>query len=313
MKKCFSLLLALVLMLGLSLAFAEGQEALRIGALKGPTAMGLVKMMKDNEGKDNYAFTLFGSPDALVPSLMKGELDLACVPVNLAAILYANSKGAIKVVNVNTLGVLYIVERGESVKTLADLKGRTLYASGKASTPEYVLNHLLTSAGIGDITAEWKAEHAEVLAALMADETGVALLPQPFVTIAQSKSPDIKVALDLNQEWEALGQGTLITGVTVARQDVIAQHGDALADFLGDYEASVAYVNANVKEAAALIGEFDIFAAPMAEKALPHCSISFVKGEEMKSMLTPFYQMLFDQNPQTTGGSLPDDDFYYLP
>ena len=312
MKKLISLLLCVLLLSALAPSLAEEhQTALRVGALKGPTAMGLVKMMKDSK---DFAFTLAASPDALVPALVKGELDLACIPVNLAAILYANTKGAIKVVNINTLGVLYIVERGESVKTLADLKGRTIYASGKASTPEYVLNHLLKTAGVEDAKVEWKAEHAEALAALMQDDKALALLPQPFVTVAQTKSQDIKIALDLNKEWQEQMGSPLITGVTVARQAAFTDLGEEIfAEFLAEYEASVAYVNANVKEAAALIGEFDIFAAPVAEKALPYCNITFIKGEEMKAMLEPFYQMLFDQNPASTGGALPDEAFYYLP
>ncbi|NLX82537.1 MAG: ABC transporter substrate-binding protein [Clostridiales bacterium] len=313
MKKLTSILLASLLILSVLSGLAEAPPPpLRVGALKGPTAMGLVKLMKDDEGKNGYAFTLAASPDALVPELVRGNLDLACVPVNLAAILYANTKGAIQVVNINTKGVLYIVERGETVKSLADLKGRTIYASGKASTPEYALNHLLSEAGV-EANLEWKAEHAEALAALMADEKGLALLPQPFVTVAQSKSQDIRMALDLNAQWKEQFDSELITGVTVARKEVIKQDAERLANFLTDYEASITYVNENVPEAAALIGEFDIFNAQVAEKALPHCSIAFVKGEEMKALLVPFYQMLFEQNPQATGGSLPDDGFYYLP
>lgn len=312
MKKFAALLLALLLTLSLLTALAEAPAPLRVGALKGPTAMGLVKMMKDDEGTDNYVFTLAASPDALVPTLVRGELDLACLPVNLAAILYANTKGAVQVVNINTLGVLYILERGDSVQSLANLSGRTIYASGKASTPEYALSHLLKEAGVADVNMEWKAEHAEALAALMADENGLALLPQPFVTVAQGKSPDIRVALDLNQAWADQFGSALITGVTVARREVLEAQPEAIARFLTDYEASIHYVNDNVAEAAALIGEFDIFNAQVAEKALPFCNIAFVKGMEMQAMLMPFYQMLFDQDAATTGGSLPDEGFYHL-
>lgn len=313
MKKSIALLLVLVLSLSVLSVFATEEKPLRVGALKGPTSMGLVKLMKDKEGTSEYAFFLAASPDALVPELVRGDLDIACLPVNLAAILYANTKGAVRVVNVNTLGVLYIVERGETVKTLSDLKGKTVYASGKSSTPEYALNYLLEKAQVDGLDIQWKAEHAEALAALMADPTALALLPQPFVTVAQTKSPDIRIALDLNKEWEALGEGSLITGVTVARAEVIEQQPEKLNQFLKDYEASANYVNANHKEAAQLIGEFDIIAAPVAEKALPYAGITFVSGQDMVTLLKPFYQMLFDSNPATTGGSLPTDDFYYAP
>ena len=313
MKKLISLALAFILALASLAALAETETPLRVGALKGPTSMGLVKLMKDQEEKANYAFTLAASPDALLPELVRGDLDVACLPVNLAAILYANTKGAVRVVNVNTLGVLYIVERGEGVQSLSDLKGRTLYASGKASTPEYVLNYLLKQAGLEEVDVQWKAEHAEALAALMSDPTALAMLPQPFVAVAQGKSPDIRIALDLNKEWENLGQGSLITGVTVARADLIETQPEKLAEFLEEYKASVEYVTANMKEAAQLIGELDIINAQAAEKALPYCGITFQTGEDMVRVLKPFYQMLFDSNPKTTGGSLPDDTFYYTP
>lgn len=311
MKKFLAIALAALLLLSSLPVDGEGEKPLNIGALKGPTAMGLVKLMKDSEGGQDYAFTLAASPDALLPSLTRGELDLACVPVNLAAILYANTKGAVRVVNINTLGVLYIVEQGETVNSLEDLRGRTLYASGKASTPEYALQHLLNLAKVAEVDIQWKAEHAEALAALMADKTALAMLPQPFVTVAQGKNPAIRVALDLNAEWEKLGEGKLITGVTVARRELIENQPERLAQFLADYEQSVSFVNENIKEAAELIGAYDIINAQAAEKALPFCSITFIKGREMADLLIPFYQVLFDFNPMTTGGSLPDDSFYY--
>ncbi len=314
MKKLCSLVMALLVLLAVLPGLNETRAApLRVGALKGPTAMGLVKLMEDARDSTAYAFTLAASPDALVPALARGELDLACLPVNLAAILYANTQGALRVVNINTLGVLYIVERGESVHQTADLAGRTVYASGKASTPEYVLSHLLTQAGLEDVTVEWKAEHAEALAALLNDPAGLAMLPQPFVTVAQTRNPDIRIALDLNAEREALGAGTLITGVTVARAELIDAQPERLAAFLADHEASAAFVSQNIPEAARLIGGFDIINEQVAQKALPYCGITFISGEDMVQRLQAFYQMLFEQNPASTGGALPDDAFYYRP
>ena len=312
LNRIFILLLCVALCSASLLALAE-QAPVRVAALKGPTAMGLVKLMADDKEKGEYAFTLAASPDALVPALAKGDVDVACLPVNLAAILYQNTKGAIQVTNVNTLGVIYIVEKGEGVKTLSDLSGRKVYASGKASTPEYALNYLLEKAGVSDVTVDWKAEHSEALAAFLADPTGLAMLPQPFVTVAQTKNDQIKIALDLTREWEAVTGDTMVTGVTVARVAFLEHNPEAAAKFLKDYAASVDYVNTNVKEAAALIGEYDIVAAPVAEKALPYCNITFVAGEGMEKTLSPFYQMLFDQNPKSVGGQVPDAAFYYKP
>ena len=195
-----------------------------IAALKGPTAMGLVKLMKDSESGETtgneYTFTLAGSADEVTPALLKGELDMACVPANLAAVLYNKTEGEIEVLAVNTLGVLYIVENGESVHSMADLKGKTIVAAGKGSTPEYALRYLLTENGIdpdNDVTIDWKSEHSECVAALASGQASVALLPQPFVTVAQSKLEGLRMALDLTEEWDKLDNGSaLITGVIVA-------------------------------------------------------------------------------------------------
>ena len=290
-----------------------------IAALKGPTAMGLVKLMKDSESGETtgneYTFTLAGSADEVTPALLKGELDMACVPANLAAVLYNKTEGEIEVLAVNTLGVLYIVENGESVHSMADLKGKTIVAAGKGSTPEYALRYLLTENGIdpdNDVTIDWKSEHSECVAALASGQASVALLPQPFVTVAQSKIEGLRMALDLNAEWDALDNGSaLITGVIVARRAVVEENPAAVNEFLKEYAASVDYVNANTADAAALIGEYSIVDAAVAEKALPYCNIVCITGSEMKDKLSGYLQVLADAEPSSVGGTLPGDDFYY--
>lgn len=310
MKKLTILLLSLAVLLAPAAVMAE---PLRVAALKGPTAMGLVKLMKDSEGGKDYSFTLAASPDAVLPGLLRGEIDLACIPANLAAILYANTQGAVRVVNINTLGVLFILQRGEGVHQLSDLAGRKIHASGKSSTPEYALNHLLDLAGVEKVEIEWKGEHAEALAALRNDPMGLAMLPQPFAALAMEKDPNIRIALDLNREWENLSGGSLITGVTVARKELLEGDQAGLNRFLSDYQASIAYVNENTAQAAGLIEEYGILNAKTAEKALPDCAITFIMGQEMKGLLDLFYQVLFQQNPASTGGAVPDGAFYYVP
>ncbi|MBQ2752054.1 MAG: ABC transporter substrate-binding protein [Oscillospiraceae bacterium] len=294
----------------------------KVMALKGPTAMGMVKMMDEvdngNIKSNNYSFSLAGAIDEVTPKLVKGEVDIAAVPANLSSVLYNNTKGQVKVLAVNTLGVIYIVESGENVKTVEDLRGKTVYASGKGATPEYGLNYVLEKNGINpasDLTIEWKSEHAECLTALMADPNAIAMLPQPFVTTAQMKNEGIRVALDLTEEWEKLQTGEdksmMITGVVVARADFIEKNPAAVADFLDNYSASVEFVNGNVEKAAELVGNYGIVPAPVAIKALPECNITFVEGAEMKEGLSGYLKALFDQNPKAVGGALPADDFYF--
>lgn len=310
----------------------DDTAAFKIAALKGPTAMGLVKLMKDNDEMTSallssakpyegevgnlYTFTLAGSADEVTPLLIKGELDMACVPANLAAVLYGKTDGALEVLAVNTLGVLYIVESGDTVQSMADLKGKTIVAAGKGSTPEYALRYLLSENGIdpdNDVTIDWKSEHSECVAALASGQAAIALLPQPFVTVAQTKIEGLRMALDLTAEWDKLDNGSgLITGVIVARREVVDANPNAVDAFLKDYAASVEWVNGNTAEAAQLISEYGIVeAAPVAEKALPYCNIVCITGSEMKEKLSGYLQVLSDAEPASVGGALPGEDFYY--
>lgn len=317
MKKLVSALLALLLTLSVC-AFADG-ETVRVVALNGPTGMGMVKMMKDEAENPGYQFSLESAPDVITPAIIKGEVDIACVPANLASVLFNKTQGGVQVLAVNTLGVLYIVERGDTIHTAEDLRGRTLYVSGKGATPEYAINYILTGAGLDpekDVDLQFCAEHAECLTNLLANENAVAMLPQPFVTVAQTKASDLRVALDLTEEWDKLQEGSeapssMITGVVVARKAFVEANPDAVKAFLTEYAASVAYVNENVDEAAKLIGEYGIVAENVAKVAVPKCNIVCITGEEMKTKLSGYLNVLFVQNPATVGGQLPDDGFYY--
>ena len=338
MKKSLAACLALVMCL--TLAACGGKEGetpaeesvnVRVAALKGPTAMGMVKLMSDYapveealEDKENvvtagggntYEFTLAASADEVSPKLMQGELDIACVPANLASVLYNRTDGGIVTLAVNTLGVLYIVENGNSVQSMADLAGRTIVASGKGSTPEYALRYLLTENGIDpdkDVTIDWKSEHSECVAALASGQASIALLPQPFVTVAQNKIEGLRMALDLTAEWDKLDNGSgLITGVIVARRDVVEANPGAVDSFLQNYAASVEWVNANNADAAQLIAEYGIIDATVAEKALPYCNIVCVTGTEMMDMLSGYLSVLWEQDAESVGGGMPNDDFYY--
>lgn len=318
MKRIFAILLTLVLAVS-GVALAENSAPVRVSALMGPTGMGLVKLMKDSEGSGEYEFTLAASADLITPKLIKGEMDIACVPANLASVLYNKTNGGISVLAVNTLGVLYIVERGTTISSVQDLRGKTVYASGKGATPEFALNYLLAEAGIDpakDLNLIYKSEHAECLTALIRDENAVAMLPQPFVTVAQTKKDDIRIALDMTEEWNRLQEGRenpsgMLTGVVIARTEFVKNNPGKVEAFLQDYNASVEFVNANVDEGARLIGEYGIVAENVAKIAIPYCKIVCIRGEEMKTLLSGYLNVLAGQNPASIGGRVPEDDFYY--
>ncbi|MFA6670359.1 MAG: ABC transporter substrate-binding protein [Bacillota bacterium] len=291
---------------------------IRIGGLKGPTSMGMVKLMEaaeTGEATNNYTFTISGSADEVTPKLIKGELDMVAVPANLASVLYNNTNGEVKLLAVNTLGVIYIVEKGNEVQSFEDLKGKTIYATGKGSTPEYALRYLLSENGIDpdkDVKLEWKAEPTEVVALLSELENGVAMMPQPFVTVAQTQIEGLRIAIDLTKEWDALDNGSaLITGVLVVRKDFAEKHPKQIAAFLDEYKQSTEYVNANIPEASKLVEKYGIVKAAVAEKAIPYCNIYFMEGTEMKTSMQGYLNVLFEQNQKSIGGELPKDDFYY--
>lgn len=290
-----------------------------VSVLKGPTGMGLVKLMNDADSEEalcnNYTFSMAASADEITPQFIQGNIDIACVPANLASVLYNKTEGNVQVLAVNTLGVLYIAENGDTINSVADLKGKTIYASGKGATPEYGLRYVLSQNGIDpdkDVTIEWKSEHSECVSAIAASEGAAALIPQPFLTTAQMKNDSIRVALDLTEEWDKLEtDSSMVTGVAVIRKEAADAHPEAVKNFLKEYAGSVEWVNSNTSEAAALIEKYDIVKAAVAEKALPECHIVCMTGKDMKTALSGYLSALAEQNPQAVGGKLPDDAFYF--
>lgn len=332
MKKFVSLVLALVLALSMTAcgqtrgddpAPADDTQAekvtIRLGGLKGPTSMGMVKLLADAEEgltANGYTFTMAASAPDLTPQFIKGELDILAVPVNLGATLYANTDGGVMLLAASTLGVLYIVERGDTVESFADLAGRTVYATGKGTTPEYALTYLLAQNGLTlgeDVTVEWKSEPTEVVAQMAQEEGAVAMLPQPFVTVAQGQVEGLRVALDLSAQWDGLDKGSrLVTAGLLVRREFAEAHPDAVAKFLEEYAASVDYVNANPAEAAVLVEAQGIVKAAVAEKAIPYCSLVCITGADMKAAVSGYLQTLYDLKPETVGGAMPDDGFYWM-
>ena len=294
-------------------------DAVRIAGLKGPTTMGLVNLLpmeEDGSASLDYDLQLYGTADEIVPLLTKGELDMAAIPANLAATLYQKTQGGIQVMAVNTLGVLYVVEKGDTIHSVADLKGRTILSTGKGTTPEYVLRYILQQNGIDpdkDVTIEFYSEATEVTAQMAVAEDAIAVLPQPYVTSASMQDDTLRVALDLTEEWDKICDTQLITGVTVVRTEYAQEHPDVVAAFLKDYTASVDAANNDLDGTAALCEEQGVVAkAAIAKAALPNCNIVCVTGDEMQANVAGYLQVLYDADPASVGGAMPDDGFYWM-
>ncbi len=299
---------------------AEEEQVVRIGSLKGPTSIGLVYLMEQAEKKETvnaYDFTMAVTADELLIAMLSEELDIALIPANVASVLYNRAEGDVAVIDINTLGVLYMVTGDDKIKGIEDLKGRTVYMTGKGTTPDHVMQYLLGANGLtaSDVTLEYKSEAMEVAAVLAEDPAAVGVLPQPFVTVACAQNEKLSAAIDLTKEWAAVqgeGGSSLVTGVTVVRKGFLSQAKEAVDQFLDDHAVSAAYANEHVEETAQMVAAAGIIEkAAVAEKAIPACNITYLDGEEMKQALSGYLTVLCEQDPASVGGGLPGEDFYY--
>lgn len=322
-KKILLLLLAAALLLlpacGATSKGMSAEGPVRIAGLKGPTTMGLVNLLDmEQQGTAalDYDLQLYGTADEIVPGLIKGELDMAAIPANLAAALYQKTKGGIQVMAVNTLGVLYVVEKGDTVHSMADLAGRTILSTGKGTTPEYLLRYLLEKNGLDpdkDVKIQYCSEATEVTAQMAAaQKDAIAVLPQPYVTAAGMKDPSLRVALDLTAEWDKVSDSQLVTGVTVVRTQYAQEHPDVVEVFLQEYAQSVRTANTDLDRTAALCEQQGVVAkAAIAKKALPACNIVCRTGDEMQKDVSAYLSVLCAADPAAVGGKLPDEGFYW--
>ncbi len=314
MKKFLAILLSLIIIIGATACSKTKKTGVtvNIGVLKGPTGMSAAWLMDQNDQKlsaNEYNFTVAGTPDAITGQLINGDMDIAALPTNAISALYNKTEGKISVLGVNALGVLYILENGNSINSVSDLAGKTVLASGKGSTAEYVLNYILEKNGvIAEIV--WAAEHSEAATLALKGDYDIVMLPEPFVTNVTAKSDAFRVALDLTEEWEALGSGELTMGGIAVRTAFLEEHPDAVKAFVDEYGKSVAFTNSQPEDAAKLIAKYEIAAEEVAKNAIPRCNIVWLHGKDYKAVLENFLGVVYDANPAGIGGKMPGDDFY---
>lgn len=324
MKKLPAVAMALILGMSAILTGCSKQEesdvTIRIGSLKGPTSMGLVELMdraEKGEAGADYEFTMAAAADEINAAFLKGDLDIVLIPANVASVLYNRTDGQAVVLDINTLGVLYLLEGGETVRSAADLEGRTVYLPGKGTTPDYALQYILAQNGLAaeDVNLQYKSEAAEVISALAEEPEALGLLPQPAVTTACMQNENLRVALDLTEEWDKVStDSSLVTGVTLVRREFLEQNEPAVQAFLSAHAESAEFTNTNVEQAAEMVAALEIVPkAPIAAQAIPRCNITCMTGTDMQTALSGYLSVLAGQNPEAVGGALPAEDFYYLP
>lgn len=318
MRKSFCLLAVIALSLALVPGLAENDAAVRVAGLIGPTGMSLAPMIAGNTGR--YTFSLAAAPEQLVGDIVAGNVDIAAVPTNLAAVLYNRTKGKVQMLAVNTLGVLYILEKGDSVKTAADLSGKTITTAGQGAVPEYALAYVLHANGIADANVVYKSEHNEVSTLAASGLADRVMLPEPMVTALLLKDSSFRVAIDMTAAFALAAEkeghtGTVLSmGALVVQTAFAKEHPDLLANFLEEYRQSVAFINEEPAKAAKDIVSAGILPNEgIAEKAIPLSNIVCITGSEMRESIAPFLTILFAADPKSVGGAIPDDGFYYMP
>ena len=336
MKKLISLILAAIMLFSLAACGTANNESsapadtgssdtvskldvnCNVYALKGPTGIGMVSLMKNAENGEaglNYNFNLVGDNSEIISKISNGEADIAAVATNVASNLYNKTSGNISVLAINTLGVLTLVTNGEEVASIADLKGKTVYSTGQGANPEYILNYVLEKNGLKagkDVTVEFVSQPQELVTKVVGSEKAIAVAPQPVATAITVKDTNAKIVLDMNDEWDKVSDTDLVMGCIIARNDFINENPEAVKLFLKEYEASIEAVNADAASAAELCAGYEIVTpAAVAQKAIPYCNIVYQDGAELKTNLSAYLKFLFDSNPQSIGGTLPADSFYY--
>lgn len=316
MKKMTKILLVAMMVLSLMIpaSLAENTPVVRVGGLNGPTGMALAHIMTENDG--TYEFTMAGAPTELTAQIIAGNVDIAAVPINLGSVLYNKTQGGVKGLSLITRGMLYVLEKGESIKTVADLEGKNIVAAGQGSTPEYVTNYILDANNV-KANVEFKSEHAEVTTLALNGMADIVLVPEPHVTNLMMKDPSFRVALDITEEFAAAAKkngydnAQLSMSVVIVRTEFYEAHPELVAEFLNDLSASITFANENVEKAAQEIAQHGILPnAKVAEKALPSCALVYIAGEDMQAQAAPLYEILHSANPASVGGKVPGEDFY---
>lgn len=308
------LLIGLILAMSVTMFGCGKQELsgdIKIGTLVGPTGMGLIDL-QDNE---NIDLELYQAPTDAVQKLISGDIDIACVPSNLGPVLYAKTGGQVQILTTVVNGVLYVVENGDSVKSVADLKGKTIFASGKGGTPEYVLTALLEDAGLEagkDVTIKWFDNHADVAQQVATKKGAIGLLPEPQVSAIEAKAKTVKTSLDCNALWQGLTGQELPMGILLAKKSFVESRAEDIETLLSLVAASVEDVNSASDEVVQKIVDAGIVpSAEICKAVIPNCSIVCMSAEDSKATLAAFFQKLFEVEATSVGGEMPGDDIYY--
>ncbi len=250
----------------------------------------------------------------LLAALTEGKVDIAVLPVESAAVLNSQSGGSFLALGISALSDAYLVENGSTLQTLEELRGKTVYVPGKSSVLADSFRVFLAAAGLNtetDVTLEYKNDASECVTALLGESDSVALLGQPSVAAALLENETLRMAFDLNKEYEGLTGLPLVRSVFVAQKSFVDKNPEFISWLLREYQNAVNYVSYNVSDAALFAQQIGFASSAVGEKALPYCGLVCITGEPMKHMLQAYYTALYEQKSAPVGVTLPEDAFYY--
>lgn len=331
MKKIVSLLLAVLMIFSLTACqndtannsdkqTAEKKIECDIFVLQGPTGIGAVSLWdkaEKGETSIDYKFNMVAANEDIVAKVVNGDADIAAVATNVASNLYNKTNGNVSVIAINTLGVLNVVTKDENIKTIADLKGKTIYLPGQGANPEFITNYILEKNNLKvgtDVKLEFVGDGSELVPKIIGDKENkvVVIAPQPVATTITVQDKNAKIAINLNDEWDKCTDTNLVMGSVIVNNKFLKENPDAVKTFLKDYENSVKAVNADPKTAGTLCEKYGVVPkAAIATKAIPYCNIVCQTGAELKANLSAYLKFLFDIKPALVGEKLPSDEFYY--
>lgn len=323
MKKLLSLSLAVLLVVALVLTAGCAKKPeykaadISVACMTGPTGVGMAKLMADSEAKltaNNYTFTVAGDATGINEKFVKGEINIASVPTNVAATLYNKTNGKVRILAVNTYGVLSILAKDSGIDSIDDLKGKTVYSTGKDQNPEFIFKYILEKNGINpetDLTINY-VSGTDLVAKLVSGEADIALAPEPAATTVLVKNKELNRVLSINDEWSKVSDTTLMMGCVIALDSYIAENEAAVEKFLEEYKASIEFAKTDVDNAAKHCATYKITASEaIAKKAIPTCNLCYVTGKDMKTNVNGYLNVLFTADKKAVGGAMPADDFYY--
>ena len=295
------------------------QVTINMAVLPGVSSLGAIWLMENagnDETENDYIVEIMGSPEEIPPHIVRGSMDIAAVPTNLASILYNQTDGGVRVLALSTLGVLHLVDTTGEIHSIEDLRGRTVHLSGMGAAPEFAFSYVLRQNGLepgADVFLEFHAMQPQIAASLEQGVAEIALLPEPFATTVLMNNPDVRHALDLSVEWSRVQPDyALVMTAIIVRTEFLEEHPEAVAAFMRDFERSINFVNTNVAEAAELAVSFELIPnVNIAMQTIPRSNQVFIKGERMQRYMHGYLSVLYAQLPASVGGALPDDDFYF--